>query len=97
MHLLPYSFDTSPDTDHENVSHHAHTIVFAVVGRPVRLLGLRPVLPPQPAALAHGRSRESTDARRRGYGVSRSCFWPFSVRVVEEDMAAPATLRLSWR
>ena len=82
---------------HEDVSHHARTIVFAVVGRPVRLPGLRPVLPPQPAAPAHGRSREPTDARRRGYGASRSCSWPFSVRAVEEDMVAPATLRLSWR
>jgi hypothetical protein len=35
---------------HENVSHHACTIVFAVVGRPVRLSGLSPVLPPQPTA-----------------------------------------------
>jgi hypothetical protein len=26
----------------------------------------------------HGRSREPTDARRRGYGASRSCSWPFS-------------------
>jgi hypothetical protein len=34
---------------HEDVSHHARTIVFAIVGRPVRLPGLRPVLPPQPA------------------------------------------------
>jgi hypothetical protein len=40
---------------------------FAVVGRPVRLPGLRFVLPPQPAALAYGHSREPTDARRRGY------------------------------
>jgi hypothetical protein len=72
------------------------TIVFAVVGRPVRLSSLRPVLPPQPAAPAHGRSREPTDARRRGYAASQSCSWPFSVRVVE-DMVAPATLRLSWR
>jgi hypothetical protein len=48
---------------HEYVSHHACTIVFAVVGRPVRLPGLRPILPPQPAAPAHGRSREPTDAR----------------------------------
>jgi hypothetical protein len=35
---------------HEGVSQHARTIVFAVVGRPVRLPDLRPVLPPQPAA-----------------------------------------------
>jgi hypothetical protein len=53
---------------HEGVSQHAHIIVFAVVRRPVRLLGLRLILPPQPAAPAHGRSREPTDAHRRGYG-----------------------------
>jgi hypothetical protein len=82
---------------HDDVSHHARPIVFAVVGRPVRLPGLRPVLPPQPNAPAHGRRREPTDARRRGYGASQSCSCPFSVRVVEEDMVAPATLRLSWR
>jgi hypothetical protein len=58
---------------HEDVSHHARTIVFAVVGRPVHLPGLRLVLPPQPAAPAHGRSREPTDARRHGYDMSRSC------------------------
>jgi hypothetical protein len=44
---------------------------------------------------AHGHSREPTDARQRGYGASRSCSWPFSVRAVEEDMVASATLRLS--
>jgi hypothetical protein len=62
---------------HEDVSHHtrhARIIVFAIVGRPVRLPGLRPVLPPQPAASAYGRSREMTDARRREYGASRSCY-----------------------
>jgi hypothetical protein len=53
---------------YENVSHHARTIVFAVVRRPVRLPGFCPVLPPQPAALTHGHSREPTDARRCGYG-----------------------------
>jgi hypothetical protein len=63
---------------HEDVSHHARTIVFAVVGRPVRLLGLHPVLPPKPAAPAHGHNREPTDARRRRYGASRSCSWPFN-------------------
>jgi hypothetical protein len=50
---------------------------------------------PQPAAPAHGRSREPTDARRRWYGASQSCSWHFSVHAVEEDMVAPATLRLS--
>jgi hypothetical protein len=53
---------------HEGVSQHAHTIVFAVVGRPVRLLGLRSVLPSQPATSTHGRSHKPTDARRRRYG-----------------------------
>jgi hypothetical protein len=77
---------------HDDVSHHARTIVFAVVGRPIRLPCLRPLLAPQPAAPAHGRSREPTEAHRHGYGASRSCSWPFSVRAVEEDMVAPATL-----
>jgi hypothetical protein len=35
---------------HEDVSHHVCTIVFAVVGHPVRLSSIRHVLPPQPAA-----------------------------------------------
>jgi hypothetical protein len=80
---------------HEDVSHHARTIVFTVVGRPVRLPALRPVLPPQPVAATHGRSREPTDTRRHGYEASRSCSWHFSVRDVEEDMVAPVMLRLS--
>jgi hypothetical protein len=73
-----YSSDTSPDTAqwllhvHEDISHHACTIVFPVVGRPVRLPCLRPILPPQPATPAHDRSHEPTDARRRGYGASWS-------------------------
>jgi hypothetical protein len=82
---------------HEDLSHHVNIIVFAVVGCPIRLLGLRDALPPQPTAPAHGRSREPTDARRRGYGANWLCSWPFSVRAVEEDMVVPATLRLSWR
>jgi hypothetical protein len=82
---------------HEDVSHHACTIVFAIVGRPVRLPDLRPVLPPHPAAPAHSRSCEPTNTRRHGYEASQSSSWPFSVRAVEEDMVASATLRLSWR
>jgi hypothetical protein len=35
---------------HEDVSHHACTTVFAIIERPIRLSGLRHVLPPQPAA-----------------------------------------------
>jgi hypothetical protein len=81
-----YSSDTSPDTDprsgycvHNDVSQHAHRtfhpiLVFAVVERLVRLPDLRPVLPLQPTAPAHGRSREPTDARRRGYGASLLAF-----------------------
>jgi hypothetical protein len=42
---------------HGDVSQHACIIVFAVVGHPIRLPGLRHVLPPQPTAPAHGRSR----------------------------------------
>jgi hypothetical protein len=50
------------------------------------------LLPP-----AHGRRHEPANALRRGYGVSRSCSWPFFVHAAEEDTMAPATLRLSWR
>jgi hypothetical protein len=35
---------------HEDVSQYARTIVFAIVGRLIRLPGLRPILPPQPTA-----------------------------------------------
>jgi hypothetical protein len=105
MHLLPVFVQHHPRHRlaqwllhiHEDISHHACTIVFVVAGRPIRLPGLHLVLPPQLAAPANGRSRKLTDARRRGYGASRSCSSPFSVRAVEEDMVAPATLKLSWR
>ena len=90
-------FAFAPTHVHEDVSYHARIIVFAVVRRLVRLPGFRPVLPPQPVAPAHGRNREPIYARRHGYGASRSCSWPFFVRVVEEDMVTPVTLRLSWR
>jgi hypothetical protein len=53
---------------HEDVSQHVCFIVFTVVGRTVRLSGLRPILPPQPATHAHCRNLEPTDARRRRYG-----------------------------
>jgi hypothetical protein len=80
---------------YEDVSNHTCTIVFAVVGRHGHLPCLRLVLPPQLVVPAYGRSREPIDARRRGYEASRSCSWPFSVCAIEEDMVAPATLRLS--
>jgi hypothetical protein len=100
----PYSSDTSLDTDSAvaiahprgrftSCAHHR----FVIVGRLFRLPGLRHILPPQPAAHAHGRSRKSTDGRRHGNEASQSCSWPFSVRAVEEDMVASAMLRLSWR
>ncbi|PWZ27799.1 hypothetical protein Zm00014a_002176 [Zea mays] len=100
----PYSSDTSPETDPRSgyctstrMFHSLRTIVFAIVGRLVRLPGLRSVLPPQPVASAHGRSRKPTEAHRRGYEASRSCSWPFSARAAEEDTVGPAMLRLSWR
>jgi hypothetical protein len=100
----PYSSDTSLDTDSRSgyctstrMFHIMRTIIFAIVGRLVRLPGLRLILPPQPAALAHGRSHEPTDARQRGYRVSQSCSWPLSVRAVEQDMVTPVMLRLSWQ
>jgi hypothetical protein len=56
---------------HKDVSQHACTIVFVIVGHPVRDPGLRPVLSPQPTAPAHGRNSEPTNARRHG-GASQS-------------------------
>jgi hypothetical protein len=53
---------------HKDVSQHVRTIVFTVLGRPVHLPDLHPVLPPQPVAPAHGRNHEPTDARRHEYG-----------------------------
>jgi hypothetical protein len=82
---------------HEDVSQHARTIVFAIVGCPVRLPGLRHVLPPQPVAPAHGCTCEPIDTRRHRYMASQSCSWSFSVCAAEEDTVTPATLRLSWR
>jgi hypothetical protein len=46
---------------HEDVSHHACTIVFAVVGRPVRLPCLCPILPPN--LLPRTRSQSRADRR----------------------------------
>jgi hypothetical protein len=78
----PYSSDTSPDTDSRSgyctstkTFHIMRAPSFSSSVRPIRLPDLRPVLPPQPTAPppAHGGSREPTDARRRGYGASRSC------------------------
>jgi hypothetical protein len=50
---------------YEDVSHHARTIVFTVIRRRVRLPCLRPILPPQPAALAHGMSHTRLPHNRR--------------------------------
>jgi hypothetical protein len=67
----PFSSDTSPNTGLRS-GYCASTSTFhsmrapsfsPVVGRPIRLPDLRFVLPPQPAAPAHGRSHEPTDTR----------------------------------
>jgi hypothetical protein len=96
----PYSSDTNPDTDSRN-GYCTSTRTFHIMRAPsfspssdvpfvfpaFARFFLPNLLPPLTVAAA----------RRRGYGASRSCFWPFSARAVEEDMVAPATLRLSWR
>ena len=41
---------------HEDVSQHARTIIFSIVGHLVRLPVFHHVLPPQPVAPAHGQS-----------------------------------------
>jgi hypothetical protein len=100
----PYSFDTSPDIDSRS-GYCTSTRTFHIMRSPsfspssdvsfvflAFILFFLPILLP-----AHGRSREPTDAHRRGYGASQSCSWHFSVRAVEEDMMALATLRLSWQ
>jgi hypothetical protein len=97
-----YSSDTSPDTDSCS-GYCTSTRTFHIMHAPSFLpssdipfvfptfaLFFHPNLLPRP-----GRSREPIDARQRGYGASRSCSWPFSVRAFEEDMVVPATLRLS--
>jgi hypothetical protein len=70
---------------YEDVSHYAHTIVFAVVGRPVHLPTLRPILPLQPAA---SRPRPQPRAGRRS-----------STRVRDESvmlLAFLVLLRRTW-
>jgi hypothetical protein len=100
----PYSSDTSPDTDSRS-GYCTSTRMFHIMSAPsfspssdvpfvfsvFALFFLPNMLP------AHGRSHEPIDARRCGYRESRSCSWPYSVCAVEEDMVAPAMLRLYWR
>jgi hypothetical protein len=101
---FPYSSDTSFDIDplsgyctSTRTFHNMHAPSFSPSS------DVPFVFPPSPCSSSptccpvHARSCEPTDARRRGYEAIRSCSWPFSVRVVEEDTVAPATLRLSWR
>jgi hypothetical protein len=75
----PYSSDTSPDTDSRSgycTSKRMFHIMHAPSFSPSSNVPF--VFPaPQHAAPAHGHSHEPTDARRRGYGASRSCSWPF--------------------
>jgi hypothetical protein len=99
----PYSSNTSPDTDPRSgyctsmkTFHSMRTPSFSMSSDvpfvfPAFTLFF---LPPNywPCPLSQPRA---TDALRRGYGASRSCSSPFFVRAAEEDMVAPATLRLS--
>jgi hypothetical protein len=99
-----YSSDTNPDTDScsgyctsTRTFHSMHAPLFSLSSDvsfvfPAFACSSSPTYYP-----AHGCSREPTDARRRGYGASRPCSWPFSVCAAEDDTVAPATLRLSWR
>jgi hypothetical protein len=81
----PYSSNTSPDTDSRS-GYCTSTKTFHLMCVPSFLSSsdvsfvfpaFALFLPPQPAAPAHGRIHEPTDARRRGYEASRSCSWPF--------------------
>jgi hypothetical protein len=51
-----------------------------------------------PTYCPHPWSQSRADRRSLTWvRASRSFSWPFSARAIEEDMVAPATLRLSWR
>jgi hypothetical protein len=100
----PYSSNISPDTapcsgycTSTGRFHSMRAPSFSPSSDVVRLPGIRPVLPLRLTAPAHGRSHEPADALWRGYEASRSCSWPFLMCAAEEDMVAPATLKLSWR
>jgi hypothetical protein len=100
---FPYSSDTSLDIDSRS-GYCTSTRIFHIMRVPsflpssdvsfvfpaFALFFLPNLLPP-----AHGHSCEPTDARRLGYGASRTCSWPLSVRAIEEDMVTPATVMLS--
>jgi hypothetical protein len=98
-----YSSDTSPDTDSPS-GYCTSTRTFHIMRAPSFsmssdvpfVFSVPPVLPPQPAASATVAvvSRPTlVDA-----GMGRVGHAPdLSVRAIEEDMVAPATLRLSWR
>ena len=95
----PYSSDTSPDTDSRSgyctstrMLHIMRAPSFSPSGHPIRLSGLRPVLPPQPTApsptVAAASRPTLVDASTGRVGHA-------PVRAVEEDMVTLATLRLS--
>jgi hypothetical protein len=76
-----YSSDTSPDTDSRS-DYCTSTRTFHIMRAPsfspsLNVSFVFPVVAlfflPQPVAPSHDRSREPTNARRRGYGASRSC------------------------
>jgi hypothetical protein len=97
----PYSSDTSPDTDSRSgyctstkTFHIMRAPSFSSSVRPIRLPDLRPVLPPQPTAppppptVAAASRPTLVDAGTGRVGHAL-------VRVIEEDMVVPATLRSS--
>jgi hypothetical protein len=95
-----YSSDTSPDTDSCS-GYCMSTRTFHIMCAPsfssssdipfvflaFTLFFLPNLLPPPTVAAA---------SQPKLVGTSRSCSFPFSVRVVEEDMVAHVMLRLSW-
>jgi hypothetical protein len=100
----PYSSDTSPDTDPRS-GYCTSTRMFHCMRAPSfspssdarsssrpSPCSSSPTRCPRPWSQSRADRRSSTWVR-----ASQSCFWPFSVRVAEEDTVAPATLRLSWR
>ncbi|PWZ19669.1 hypothetical protein Zm00014a_029272 [Zea mays] len=100
----PYWFDTSPDTNSRSgycTSTRTFHIMRASSFSPLSdvpfvlsafaLFFLPNLLPPSMVAAASRLTLVDV------YEANRSCSWPFSVCAIEEDMVAPATLRLSWR
>jgi hypothetical protein len=102
----PYSSDTSPDTD--SCSGYCTSMITFHIMRPpsfspssdARSSSRPSPYSSSPFCCSHtvaAASQPTLVSAGTTLGASRSCSWPFAVRVVEEDMVVPATLRLSWR